>query len=163
MLAARQLAPLLAAEIYLRRSGLGDPILFDTNDPVHSPLENGIGVPPNALTRQVRARLAGSGFDILDLYPDVAAAAAKDYGIHLNIGGHRFHADWIAAKLQPFVAGTADSGRSSGLAIRNSLFVLRIRGTAAFAYRQALTGRRCLRCRPSCGSGFPNGGNLSQH
>ncbi len=85
---------------------------------VHSPLESELDAPPNALTLKVRARLAGSGFDILDLYPEVAAAHTRGFyydGIHLDVRGHRFYADRIAGRLQPFVAGPAESRKSSGL------------------------------------------------
>jgi hypothetical protein len=81
---------------------------------VHSPLENELNAPPNALTLRVRSRLAGSGFDILDLYPDMAAANAKDFyydGVHLDVAGHRLYADRIAARLQAFVVGPAQSSK----------------------------------------------------
>jgi lysophospholipase L1-like esterase len=108
----RSLDNLFAAIRETRRPGRRELI-------VHSPLENELNAPPNALTRQVRARLAGSGFDILDLYPDVAAVHTKDFyydGIHLDVVGHRLYADRIAAKLQPLVADPAQDRKTSGLA-----------------------------------------------
>jgi lysophospholipase L1-like esterase len=71
---------------------------------VLSPLEDELGGHESMLTKHVQAILQHSGFDLLDLHAAVSAARSKDFyydGIHLDVKGHHFYADQIAAKLAP--------------------------------------------------------------
>ena len=69
---------------------------------VLSPIEAQLGGHESALTKHVQAILANSGFDVLDLHAGVSAAHTEDFyydGVHLNVRGHHFYADQIAARL----------------------------------------------------------------
>ena len=73
---------------------------------VLSPLENELGGHESGLTRHVQAILQRSRFDLLDLHAAVSAVHSGDFyydGIHLDVKGHRFYADQIAARLAPFM------------------------------------------------------------
>lgn len=69
-----------------------------------SPLENELGGHESLLTKHVQAILDRSEFDLLDLHAAVSAAHSKNFyydGIHLDVKGHHFYADQIAARLAP--------------------------------------------------------------
>jgi len=69
-----------------------------------SPVEDELGGRERAFTKHVQAILARSGFDVLDLHAAVSAADTKGFyydGVHLDVLGHHFYADQIAARLVP--------------------------------------------------------------
>jgi len=69
---------------------------------VHSPMEDELDGREAPLTVQVRAILARSGFDVLDLHAAVSAVHTPDFyydGEHLAVRGHHFYADQIAGRL----------------------------------------------------------------
>ena len=73
---------------------------------VLSPLKNELGGHESGLTKHVQALLRRSGFDVLDLHAAVSAVHSKDFyydGIHLDVKGHHFYADQIAARLARFM------------------------------------------------------------
>jgi lysophospholipase L1-like esterase len=71
---------------------------------VLSPLKDELGGHESALTKHVRAVLDRSGFEVLDLNAAVSAAVTKHFyydSLHLDVQGHQFYADRIAARLAP--------------------------------------------------------------
>jgi len=74
---------------------------------VLAPVRDELGGRESELTRHVRAALAASGFDVLDLHADVSAAATPGFyydAMHLDVAGHRFYAERIARRLAPLFA-----------------------------------------------------------
>lgn len=75
---------------------------------VLSPIKDELNGRESDLTRRVRAVLAGSGLEVLDLHADVSAAMTPDFyydGMHLDVHGHRFYGERIARRLEPLLAG----------------------------------------------------------
>jgi hypothetical protein len=75
---------------------------------VVSPTQIELGGNDTALTKVVRAVLARSGFDFLDLYGPVSAAHGPGFyydGVHLDRRGHHFYADQIAQRLLKDMGG----------------------------------------------------------
>jgi hypothetical protein len=71
---------------------------------VFSPVKDELNGHDGALTRRVRAALARSGFDVLDLTTAVSAAITDDFyydTVHLDLRGHRLYAEQIAGRLAP--------------------------------------------------------------
>ena len=69
---------------------------------VLSPIRDELGGRESDLTRHVRAALARSGFEVLDLHADVSGAMTPDFyydRLHLDVRGHRFFAERIAHRL----------------------------------------------------------------
>jgi lysophospholipase L1-like esterase len=75
---------------------------------VHAPAKWELGDREGELTKHVKAVLARSGYDVLDLHDAVTAARIPDFyydDVHPDVSGHRFIADQIAARLKPDFAG----------------------------------------------------------
>ena len=71
---------------------------------VLSPVATELGGHETALTRRVQEILGRSGLELLDLHDAVTAALTSDFyydAIHLDVRGHHFYADAIAARLAP--------------------------------------------------------------
>jgi hypothetical protein len=74
---------------------------------VFSPVRDELNGRESDLTGHVRAVLARSGFDVLDLHADVSAAAKPGFyydAMHLDVAGHHFYAERIAQKLRGYFA-----------------------------------------------------------
>jgi len=95
--AERSLENLFAAIRETQRPGRKVLIVF-------SPVKDELNGREGELTRRVRAALARSSFDVLDLTGPVSAAVTDDFyydTVHLDLRGHRFYADAIAERLAP--------------------------------------------------------------
>jgi lysophospholipase L1-like esterase len=69
---------------------------------VLSPYEAELDGPDRALTREVQASLARSGFDVLDLHGAVSREPRAGFyydGVHLDARGHHFYAEQISERL----------------------------------------------------------------
>jgi hypothetical protein len=75
---------------------------------VFSPVRDELGGRESELTRRVRAVLARSGFDVLDLHEAVSAVVRPGFyydALHLDVRGHHFYAEQIARRLEPLMKG----------------------------------------------------------
>jgi lysophospholipase L1-like esterase len=75
---------------------------------VLSPVESELAGNESPLTKHVRSALARSGVEWLDLHAPVAKALTPDFyydGLHLDVAGHEFYADQIAAHLMTSMQG----------------------------------------------------------
>lgn len=80
---------------------------------VLSPIKAELGGRESPFTQHVRSVLARSGFDLLDLHAAVSAALTPDFyydPIHLDVAGHAFYADRIAAHLMASTNGEPRAG-----------------------------------------------------
>jgi lysophospholipase L1-like esterase len=71
---------------------------------VLSPSQAELGGHETVLTKNVQEVLEHSGLELLDLHGPVTAALTGDFyydGTHLDVRGHRFYANQIAARLAP--------------------------------------------------------------
>ena len=69
---------------------------------VLSPVREELGGHESTLTKHVRSMLARSEFDWLDLHTLVSKAVTPNLyydQLHLDVPGHAFYAEWIAARL----------------------------------------------------------------
>jgi lysophospholipase L1-like esterase len=72
---------------------------------VLSPTKDELDGKEKELTRHVRALLARSDFDFIDMTPDVAASNRESIyydRAHLDVAGHQLYADRIANRLEPY-------------------------------------------------------------
>jgi hypothetical protein len=81
---------------------------------VFSPHKDEFFDDPDELDRQVRADLAGSGLQLLDLTQSMHAVVGRGVyvdNVHLNELGHALYGRWIADALSPMLmAATAGEG-----------------------------------------------------
>jgi hypothetical protein len=75
---------------------------------VLSPEKDELDGRESTLTKHVRSMLARSGFDWLDLHGPVSKAVTPNFyydQLHLDVPGHAFYAEQIAARLMEPAGG----------------------------------------------------------
>lgn len=75
---------------------------------VLSPIKAELNGKEGPLTKQVQSMLARSGFDWIDLHGPVSKAVTPDFyydEVHLDVRGHAFYAEQIAARLEEPAGG----------------------------------------------------------
>lgn len=75
---------------------------------VLSPIKAELNGKESPLTKQVQSMLARSGFDWIDLHGPVSKAVTPDFyydEVHLDVRGHAFYAEQIAARLEAPAGG----------------------------------------------------------